>query len=112
MKELSKEREAEMRAWITETMPMIAQLSDESEHARMVLTSAQSFILECLDALTAERERADRAVSVAKNAMHNLRDLSFECFAVDRTQAPSRECYARTFNALESGESSLKELEK
>lgn len=59
--EMSPEGLAEWRKFAQESIPAISRLSDASEQERVLVTTMLSAILELIDALTAERERAERA---------------------------------------------------
>lgn len=58
---MTPERLAEFRTFALEAIPQVAQLSDESESARVIISTCGSGILGLIDALTAMRERAEKA---------------------------------------------------
>ena len=57
---MNAERLAEWRTFALESIPQIARLSDGSESERVIISTCATAILELIDALTAERARAEQ----------------------------------------------------
>jgi len=67
---MKAERLAEWRKFAIETIPQIARLSDESESERVIISTCATAILELIDALTAERARAEKALALARELLY------------------------------------------
>lgn len=62
---MTPEKIAEWRKFALEAIPQLSQLSDESERERIIISTCATAILELIDALTVERERAEKATVAA-----------------------------------------------
>lgn len=72
-----------MHGGALEAIPQIARLSDESESERVIISTCASAILEIIDALTAERARAEKAEAKFAEADRRL-DLAIKWIADSR----------------------------
>ena len=72
---MTPEKIAEWRKFALEAIPQLSQLSDESESERIIISTCATAILQLIDALSIERERAEKAEEKFKEAVELSRKM-------------------------------------